>query len=355
MTERALEAAIRVAMHRNDVAPELLESAFVEILEGRAHDVQIAALGVALRTKGESVTELATLVQTIMRFANTVPDPAFDDPVPLIDTCGTGGDHSGTFNVSTTAALVAVGAGARIAKHGNRAVSSQCGSADVLDALGVAIELGPDGVAMCLRDARIGFCFAPRFHPAWRHAGPARRALAVPTTFNVLGPLANPARVRRQVVGIPDPELGARMVATLQMLGHDYAMVVTSHDGLDELSTTTPNTAYVLAHGTVSERVIDPLDLGLARATPAEIRGGDVAENAAIVRSVLAGERSAYREMTLLNAAAALVVSNLAADIGEGLVQAAAAIDSGNAAATLERFVAVSQAALVLERADNAS
>src|SRR5438477_4364676 len=264
-----------------ELLPEEIEAALAEILEGRVADVQAAGFIVALRTKGESVEELAALVRTMHRYAEHV------DVAPgAIDTCGTGGDRSGTVNVSTIAALVAAGAGARVVKHGNRAASSQCGSADVLEALGVPIELGPAGVEACVSEVGIGFCLAQRYHPALRFMGPARRELGVPTTFNFLGPLANPARVRRQAVGVSDPAMATKMLGTLRSLGTERALVFHGDDGLDELTTTTTSTVHELADGAVRTFTLDPLDVGITVAEPAALVGGDAGTNASVVRAV---------------------------------------------------------------------
>jgi anthranilate phosphoribosyltransferase len=247
------------------------------------------------------------------------------------------------------AALVAAGAGVRVAKHGNRAASSACGSADVFEALGVVIDLGPDGVARCIDEAGIGFCFAPRFHPAMRYAGPARAQLGVPTTFNFLGPLANPARVRRQVVGVPDPAMAERMLATLGELGAERAMVFHGADGLDELTTTTVSDVLELRDGDVHRSVLDPADLGIPRVEPASLVGGDPAHNADVVRRLLDGEPGPVRDVVVLNASAALVTAGVADDLAHGLDVARDAIDSGRAGTALDRFVKVSRAAAETE------
>lgn len=327
---------------RDDLPDALAERALATILEGNATDAQIAAFAVALRAKGESPAELAALVRTMLRFAERVE---VDDVGPLVDTCGTGGDRSGSVNVSTMAAIVAAGAGARVAKHGNRAASSQCGSADVLEALGVVIDLGPEGVARCIRDVGIGFCFAPRFHPAMRFAGPPRRELGVPTTFNYLGPLANPARVRRQTVGVSDPAMAERMVATLAALGAERALVFYGHDGLDELTTTTTSTVHELRDGSIRTFELDPTDFGISRAVPGELAGGEAAGNAAVVHQVLAGQPGAARDIAILNAGASLVAAGIADDVGAGIEAARTSIDDGHAVAVLEAFVRTSVAA----------
>lgn len=324
----------------DELPPAVAEQALATILRGEATDAQIAGFAVALRAKGESPAELAALVRTMLRFAETVPVP---DPAEVIDTCGTGGDRAGTVNVSTMAAFVAAGAGARVAKHGNRAASSQCGSADVLEALGVAVDLAPEGVARCLEDVGIGFCLATRYHPALRFAGPVRRELGVPTTFNFLGPLSNPAGVGRQSVGVSDPAMAERVIGALAELGKVRALVFFGHDGLDELTTTAPSTVYELVDGAVHRRVVDPAELGIPRAERADLAGGDAAANAAIVHEVLGGGRGPVRDIVCLNAAAALLVADLVVDLAEGVELAGAVLDDGRAALALERFVAASR------------
>jgi anthranilate phosphoribosyltransferase len=274
----------------------------------------------------------------------TVPETLLER---LVDTCGTGGDRSGTINVSTIAALVVAGAGAPVCKHGGRAASSQAGSADVLEALGVVIDLGPAGVARCIEEAGIGFCFAPRYHPAMRHAVPVRRELGVPTAFNFLGPLANPARVRRQVLGVGDANMAPKMAQVLAAGGATRALVVHGADGLDELSTTGPSLMFDWranpgSPGELTPVTVDPASLGLAPARVADLVGGDADTNASLARRVLAGEPGPHRDIVLLNAAAGLVAAGVAADVPAGLVQAAAAVDEGRAEAVLDRLVAVS-------------
>ncbi len=321
----------------HELSADDIETAVGEILEGRVSDVQAAGFIVALRTKGETEEELAALVGVMRKYATAV-----DVPDGAIDTCGTGGDRSGTINVSTMAALIAAGAGARVVKHGNRAASSRCGSADVLQALGVAIDLGPVGVARCVETAGVGFCLAPRYHPAMRFLGPARGELGVPTTFNFLGPLANPARVRRQAVGVSDETMAPKMLGALAALGTERAMVFHGADGLDELTTTAMSVVHELVDGEVTTFSIDPLDLGIARADASALAGGDADDNARATRAVLAGEKGAHRDIALLNAAAALVVGGIAPDLVAGLEGAAASVDSGAAARALDELVRVS-------------
>jgi anthranilate phosphoribosyltransferase len=339
-------------MAGHDLTAEVASSAMADIFEGNATSAQIAAFAVGLRIKGETVEEMSGLVRTMLAFAEPVPIPAGLD---VVDTCGTGGDRAHTINVSTLAAFVVAGAGAPVCKHGNRAASSASGSADVLEALGVVIDLGPAGVARCVVEAGMGFCFAPRYHAASRHAVPTRRELGVPTVFNFLGPLANPARPRRQVVGVSDPAMAEKMLGVLRANGVQHAMVVYGEDGLDELTTTSTSAVHELSVGedgtpAVRTYAVDPAALGLAPAHLDDLRGGDAAHNAGLVRRVLAGEPGPQRDVTLLNAAAGLVVAGVAADLVEGLAVAAAVIEDGRAAAVVDRLVTVSQDAAASSR-----
>jgi anthranilate phosphoribosyltransferase len=334
---------------REELPPKLAAAAMAAILSGSASDAQISAFAVLLRAKGETPSELAALVRIMLEFAESIPIDPEGSAGPLVDTCGTGGDRSHTFNISTVAALVIAGAGVRVAKHGNRAASSACGSADLLEELGVVIDLGPAGIVQCIEETNIAFCFAQKFHAAMRFVGPVRKELGVATTFNFLGPLANPARVTRQVVGVSDPAMADRVIGTLAELGANHAMVFFGHDGLDELTTTDLSTVRELRDGEVHRYVLDPLDLGISRAGTTDLTGGSPADNARIARRVLDGEKGAVRDVVLLNAAAALVVAGAATDLGAGVEAASVAIDSGRAAETLERFVAVSQAARAAE------
>lgn len=318
-------------------------AAMADVLDGAATPAQLAAFITGLRMKGETAEEMAGLVRAMLDRAEPVPVTE-DVRASLIDTCGTGGDRSGTINVSTLASLVAAGAGAKVAKHGNRAATSAAGSADVLEALGVNLDVGPDGVARCIEQAGVGFCFAPRFHPAMRHAAAVRRELGVPTVFNFLGPLANPARVTRQVVGVSDAAMAEKMLAVLQANGATRAMVVNGHDGLDELTTTTTSTVHELSDGEVRTYVVDPSTLGLASAGPGDLLGGDAADNAALSHRVLDGEAGPRRDIVVLNAAAALVVAGVAADLVDGLERSQASIDSGLARQALDRLVVASSA-----------
>jgi anthranilate phosphoribosyltransferase len=305
------------------------------IMGGDATPAQIGGFLMALRTKGETADELEGFARTALEFANPVAAPA-----AVVDTCGTGGDRSGTFNISTVAALVVAGAGVPVAKHGNRAASSHCGSADLLEALGVTIDLDAAGVERSLAEAGIGFMFAPVFHPAARHAAPVRGELRVPTVFNFLGPLTNPARPVAQVVGVSDARMLPLMAEVMARRGV-RAKLFRGEDGLDELTTTGLSTVYDVRDGQVRERHLDPADLGLARAAPEDLRGGDAGESAAIARSILDGEPGARRDVVLLNAGAALEVAGAAGDIAEGMRLAARSIDDGAAGAVLERWAAV--------------
>ncbi|HLB61858.1 MAG TPA: anthranilate phosphoribosyltransferase [Actinomycetota bacterium] len=308
------------------------------IMRGDATQGQIGGFLMALRTRGETVDELDGLARTALEFANAV-----DAPGAVIDTCGTGGDRAGTFNISTLAALVAAGAGVTVAKHGNRAASSHCGSADLLEALGVKIDLGPEGVTTCLREAGIGFMFAPVFHPAAAHAAPVRRELRIPTVFNFLGPLTNPARPAAQVVGVSDPRMLPLVAEVLARRGV-RAKVFRGQDGLDELTTTAMSVVLEVRDGVVHEGTLDPSEVGLERASAEDLRGGDVEDNVSIARAVLAGESGAHRDVVLLNGAAALQVAGRASTVEEGVALAAETIDSGAAGKALDRWVAVSSA-----------
>jgi anthranilate phosphoribosyltransferase len=306
-------------------------------MEGEVTPAQVGAFLLALRTKGETVDELDGFAGTALEFANPV-----HTSVPTVDTCGTGGDRSGTFNISTLGAIVAAGAGAVVAKHGNRAASSNCGSADLLEALGVRIDLDAAGVERCLELARIGFMFAPVFHPAAAYAAGIRRELRVPTVFNFLGPLTNPARPASQVVGVADARMLPLVAEVLARRGI-RARVFRGQDGLDELTTTGLSTVHEIASGEVRERTLDPADLGLGRATPADLTGGDASMNADIARSVLAGDRGPRRDVVVLNAAAALDVAEVATSLEDGIEKAVESIDSGASSEVLRRWVDVSQ------------
>lgn len=307
------------------------------MMNGDATAGQIGAFLLALRTKGETIDELAALLSALCDFAVKVPIDGV-----VIDTCGTGGDRLGTVNISTMAALVVAGGGVRVAKHGNRAVSSACGSADVLEALGVAIELPPAGVVACIEEAGIGFMLAPAFHPAMRHVGPVRRELGVRTVFNMIAPLANPASVRRQTVGVSDPIVAEKLAQVLARRGAERAMVFHGGDGLDELSTTSVSRVWDV-NPEISEFVLDSASLGLARASIGDLRGGSADENARVAEAVFTGASGPVRDMVLLNAAAAFIVAGAVSDFPDGIERARESIDSGAAARALERMRDVSQ------------
>lgn len=308
-------------------------------MQGQATPAQLGAFLAGMRTKGESVEEIVGLVETMRRFSRKV-----EVDYPVVDTCGTGGDRQGTVNVSTTSALVLAGAGAKVAKHGNRAASSQCGSADLLEALGVKIDLDPDGVKRCLDEAGIGFCFAPVFHPSMRHAGPVRKELGVATVFNFLGPLTNPAGAKFQVLGVSDPSMAPKMIRVLSHLGTRRAWVVHGLDGMDEISLAGPTQVWDLKDGEVSEYRVEPGALGFAGALSSDLKGGTADQNAQVAVSVLEGASGAMRDVIVLNAAAGVVVAGLASDLPEGVALAARSIDSGAARHALTRLVEVSNA-----------
>ena len=331
-------ALIDKLQRRQDLTVEEAAAAMDEIMEGRAQPAQIAGLLIALAMKGERPSEVVGLART-MRARATRLSREFH---PVFDTCGTGGDRAQTFNVSTVAALVLAACGVRVAKHGNRSVSSRCGSADVFEALGVNVAADPAIVERCLDEAGIAFFFAPTFHPSMRHAALARRELGVRTAFNLLGPLTNPAGARRQLVGVPRPELTELVARSLSMLGAERAWVVHGADGLDEISTTGYTKVSECRDGAVNTFYIHPADVGLSKAAPDALRGGDAAQNAAIARDVLDGRAGPARDIVLLNAAAALLVSGNGQTIAAGLGRAAGAIDSGRAAAVLTKLIAVS-------------
>lgn len=313
------------------------------ILAGDATPAQLIGFVVALRAKGESAEELSGLLDAVLAAATLVPlDPLVRDRA--IDIVGTGGDRSHSINVSTMAAIVTAAAGVPVCKHGARAASSRCGTADVLEALGVAVELTPEGVRDCIERAGIGFCFAPRFHPAFRFAAPSRREIGIPTVFNLLGPMANPGRVRRQLIGVADAAFAERMLQSLRTHGSTNAWVVHG-GGLDELSTTAVSSVLALRNGEVHSFDIDATDYGLARVTLEALAGGDPSDNARVVQQVLSGEPGPHRDIVVLNAGAALVVAEICNDLGEAIELARTTIDTGTAAATLAAFVAESQAA----------
>jgi anthranilate phosphoribosyltransferase len=329
-----LAALIASIAGRANLSIEDAEAAFVEVMEGRATPIQVSALLVALRTKGEQPSEIAGGVRALRRAMIPVAAPA---GWTLVDTCGTGGGAVTTFNISTAAAILAAGAGVRIAKHGNRSFSSRCGSADVLDALGVKIELTPDQMSQVLERAGIVFMFAPLLHPAMRHVAPVRRELAMPTIMNVLGPLANPAGARRQIVGVSHSGLLELIAGGLHELGHERAMVVHGQPGLDELSPLGPTTIIELKSGQLIRYELAPDDLGISNCNAQDLAGYDPVENALILKEVLKGNgtRSA-RYATTLNAGAAVYLAGIAETLKEGWEKAEMALDAGRGTEALE-------------------
>jgi anthranilate phosphoribosyltransferase len=311
-------------------------AAFETIMRGDATPIQIAGFIVALRMKGETVDEITGFARTARAMATPIEVDG-----DLLDTCGTGGDGLATFNISTLAAIVSAACGVKVAKHGNRAASSLCGSADVLEQLGVKIDLGPDGVARCINEAGIGFLFAPIFHPSFRFAGLPRKELGVRTVFNVLGPLCNPAGARYQALGVADANLAGKMADVLARLGVERAIVFHAGDGMDELSSSGPSLVIEI-DGDRKEYQLDPADLGLRPADPQAVRGGGPEDNARIAREILEGATGPRRDVVLLNASAALRAAGRAKDWREGMGLAAEAIDSGRASEVLERWARIS-------------
>ncbi|HKR98086.1 MAG TPA: anthranilate phosphoribosyltransferase [Candidatus Dormibacteraeota bacterium] len=340
MGDSIVRDALATVVEQRDLDVDRARAVMDAVMEGAATPAQIGALLVALRVKGESVDELTGFVQSMRDHVTHVELDA-----DAVDTCGTGGDGLHTFNVSTSTALVAAGAGCTVAKHGNRSASSRCGSADVLEALGVTITLDADGVRRCVREAGLGFMFAPLFHPAMKHAAGPRRELGVRTVFNVIGPLANPAGVRRQLLGVPEAGLAAKMADVLRRLGHEHALVVTGTDGIDELALNGPATVHEVRDGTVRTTTLDPLDLGFQRSGLEAIRGGDPSDNARIVHEVLDGGHGPARDVVVLNTAAVLCVAGKTETVADGLQPARESIDSGAARDCLDRLIRASTAA----------
>ena len=339
---RSWGGLLTTLLRGEDLAADDTAWAMEQVMVGEATPVQVAGFVVALRAKGESAAELGGLVRTMLEHATRITVPGV-----TVDTCGTGGDRAHTVNISTMSAVVVAAAGVRVVKHGNRAASSASGSADVLEALGVAVDLQPDAVVACAEQVGIAFCFAPLFHPALRHAAVPRRELGVATVFNFLGPLANPAQPSRQAVGVADARMAAVMAQVLADRGSS-ALVFRGDDGLDELTTTTTSRVWWVRDGAVTESLFDPSSVGLAPATVEDLRGADAAFNAEVVRRVVAGEKGAVRDAVLLNAAAALVAvaptdEPLEAQIASGLTRGAEAVDSGGASALLDTWVRTSQ------------
>ncbi|MEH1011620.1 anthranilate phosphoribosyltransferase [Micromonospora sp. CPCC 206060] len=352
MGERTWPSLLAALLRAEELSTADTAWAMGEIMAGSATPAQIAGFVVALRARGETSAELAGLVEAML--ANAVPVELPEElRATALDVVGTGGDLAHTVNISTMTALVVAGAGVRVVKHGNRAASSSCGTADLLEFLGVPLDLGPVGVAHCVAEAGIGFCFAARFHPGMRHAGPVRRELGVPSAFNFLGPLTNPARPRAGAVGCFDSRMAPVMADVFAARG-DSVLVMRGEDGLDEFSTAAPTRFWVAAQGSVRECVVDAVDLGVPRATLADLRGGDAAYNAGVAHRLLAGERGPVRDAVLVNAAAALATQgpldgDLAEAIRAGLDRAAESIDSGAAARALAGWIATAQAARTMD------
>jgi anthranilate phosphoribosyltransferase len=336
-----IQVALAQLLDGRELSREQARDAMGTIMAGDATPAQIGGFLIALRVKGETVDEIAGFAEAIREHVLAVR-PGRDD---LVDTAGTGGDGASTINISTAAALVAAAAGAAVAKHGNRAVSSASGSADVLEALGFALEQPPERIARSIDELGFGFLYAPTHHPGFRHAAPVRRELATRTVFNVLGPLTNPAGARAQIVGVYSPDLVWTIAQVLARLGSRRAFVVHGAGGIDELSPAGPNLVCEVVDGRVVEREIDPQALGLAPCDPDELRGGTPEDNAAVVRAVFDGaDRSARRSAILLNAAGAIAAAGHAADLREGLAIAEETVDSGAAAGRLEELIAFSRA-----------
>lgn len=345
-----LDALHKVAIHRRSLERAEARAVVAEILSGGATDAQIAALLVALHMKGETVDEIVGFAQAIrdaatpVEVSNHILDVTGTDREALVDTCGTGGDASNTFNISTAAALVVAGAGVRVAKHGTRSISSACGSADVLEALGVNLNLAPARLAACLDEVSIAFLYAPAMHATMKHVHPARRELRLHTIFNLLGPLTNPARASAQVVGVYSADLVEKLAEALRQLGLKRALVVHGEDGLDEITISGPTRVAELRDDRVRSYQVAPEQFDMARAPLSSILGGDASANAAIVRAVLAGEKSPKRDVVLLNAAAALVVAARADSIADAIPLAAHSLDSGAAARKLQHLVRFTRA-----------
>jgi anthranilate phosphoribosyltransferase len=327
-----MQAAIRKVTDGQSLSEQEAFSVASAIMAGQATPAQIAALLVALRVKGETTDEITGFAQAMRRGATPLPLP----PEDLVDTCGTGGDGSGTFNISTVSAFVAAGAGCKVAKHGNRSISSRCGSADVLRALGVNIELPPETTARCIEQIGVGFLFAPLYHQSMKHAAGPRREIGVRSIFNILGPLANPAGAKRQLLGVFKRELTETLARVLQTLGSVHCLVVHGEDGLDEITLMGSTYVSELHDGHVRSYRLTPEDLGLKRAKPEQLAGGEPEANARIALAVLGGKPGPTRDIVLLNAAAVIHVSGRAGSLPEGVKQAAESLDSGRALGALE-------------------
>ena len=330
-------------VRHEDLTTEEASAVMNEVMEGRATPTALAGILAAMAMKGERPAEIVGFARTMRAHAVRLSAPASD----VFDTCGTGGDRSGTFNISSAAAVVVAACGVKVAKHGNRSVSSRCGSADVFEQLGVNIAASPAVVERTLSDANIAFFFAPTFHPAMKHSGPTRRELGIRTVFNLLGPLTNPAGATRQIVGVPRSELTEPIARALMLLGSARAWVVHGADGIDEISTTGHTKVSECRDGAVNTFYIHPSDFGVSKASPDELRGGDAVQNAGIIRHVLSGQRGAHRDVVVFNAGAALFVAGKVSSVDDGIRAAEAAIESGAASATLAAMVRLSNAEVV--------
>ena len=333
-----IHEAIETVVSGHSLTMEEAQLTMNEIMEGQATPAQLGAFLAGLRAKGETPQEIAGMALTMRQKSLKVQADG-----SLVDTCGTGGDGKDTFNISTASAFVASGAGIKVAKHGNRAASSSCGSADILEALGVKIDLHEDGVRKCINEIGMGFMFAQSFHPAMKYAAPVRRELRIRTVFNILGPLTNPAGARAQVLGVATKQLGDTMAQVLMLLGSEHAIVVHGEDGLDELSITGTSYLWELHKGTVRQYRITPEEQGLTRSSIDAIKGGSPEDNAATLRRLLQGENGPIRDVVLLNTAAALVVGNAVTDLQKGVNKAAESIDSGSALSKLDSLVHLSR------------
>jgi anthranilate phosphoribosyltransferase len=335
---------IEKLVRHEDLTADEAAAAMQQVMDGVVPPAALAGLLSALAMKGERPAEIVGFARTMRANAVKLSSP----PGDVFDTCGTGGDRSGTFNISSAAALVVAACGVRVAKHGNRSVSSRCGSADVFEQLGVNVAAPPAVVERTLHDAGVAFFFAPTFHPSMKHAGPTRRELGIRTAFNLLGPLTNPAAAARQIVGVPRSELTELLARALMLLGSTRAWVVHGADGIDEISTTGYTKVSECRNGAVHTFYVHPADFGFQKAAPEELKGGDAAENAAIVRRILDGERGAPRDVVVLNAGAALFVAGRADSVSVGVKLAGQALDSGAAKTTLDRMVQSSQTSEVV-------
>jgi anthranilate phosphoribosyltransferase len=334
-----IKEAIETVVNGRSLTFEQAATVMEEIMIGEATPAQVAAFVTALHIKRETVDEIAGLA-SVMQAKST---PVQVTP-PVVDTCGTGGDGFCSFNISTTAAFVVAGAGLKVAKHGNRAMSSQCGSADVLEALGVKIDLHAEAVAQCLETIGIGFMFAPNFHPAMKYAAAPRREIGIRTVFNILGPITNPARAQFQVIGVPSKELGEKIASVLHRLGTEHSLVVHGTDGMDEISISRKSLVWdVNQHRVLPPYEVSPDDFGFMKASMTQIKGGTARQNAKILRGILSGEVGARRNIVIMNAAAALVAGNQASDLKEGVYIAEKTLDSGKALAKLDKLIKLSQ------------